>query len=89
MNILFNSKLNLVFINQILRTSFYLKIFNKTANPSPDESGKPFEVELHFFLIKKSDKRKLLFSLGKKQLHEKACNAQQDKLLKQSEQKSV
>ena len=33
--------------------------------PSPDGSGKPFEIKLTFFLDKKSDQRKLLFVLGK------------------------
>jgi len=39
---------------------------------SPDESEKPFEIEMHFFLRKNSDQRKLVFYLGKKQLREKA-----------------
>ena len=39
---------------------------------SPDESGKPFEVEMHFFLRKNSDQRKLVFCFGKKQFYKKA-----------------
>jgi hypothetical protein len=39
---------------------------------SPDCSEKPFEIDLYFFLTKKSDQRKLLFCFRKKQGNEKA-----------------
>jgi hypothetical protein len=39
---------------------------------SPDCSGKPFAAKLYFFLAKKSDQRKLLFWLRKKQWSKKA-----------------
>jgi hypothetical protein len=41
---------------------------------SPDSSGKPFAGLLYFFLAKKSDQRKLLFWLRKKQQAKKAWN---------------
>jgi hypothetical protein len=61
-----------LFSDQKKRQSFDWRcgIINQKASyengcPSPDGSGKPFEIKKMFFLNKKSDQRKLLFVLRK------------------------
>jgi hypothetical protein len=44
----------------------------EALSPSPDCSGKPFAGLLYFFLVQKSDRRKLFLCLRKKQQDKKA-----------------
>ena len=49
-------------MNPFLNLYFFLVLGH-----SRDGRGKPFFIKLYFFLYKKSDRRKLLFRLRKKQ----------------------
>ena len=49
----------------IVYSLFYLFVIVKEMRYAPDGSGKPGLKNCYFFLIKKSDQRKLLFCLRK------------------------
>ena len=61
-----------IIIFPTFKKNFEILKKNDVFSTSPDESGKPFEVEMHFFLKKNSDQRKLVFCFGKNQFYEKA-----------------